>query len=142
MRRCKQSAAKVWLRHLRAIIWRYSDITGNRVMQDCKDNTKFVGYFNKLSVVVFKMLAYSLRNHLAQPCNFFRVALGFIELNTSQKHGFNIYLVVKIVWLSIFRDDLATAILRKKERPNRLLVEEAINEDNSVVSLSQVTFVT
>ncbi|WAR23607.1 TERA-like protein [Mya arenaria] len=34
-------------------------------------------------------------------------------------------------------DDLATAILRKKERPNRLLVEEAINEDNSVVSLSQ-----
>ena len=35
-------------------------------------------------------------------------------------------------------DDLATAILRKKEKPNRLLVEEAINEDNSVVSLSQV----
>ena len=36
-------------------------------------------------------------------------------------------------------DDLATAILKKKERPNRLLVEEAINEDNSVVSLSQVS---
>lgn len=35
-------------------------------------------------------------------------------------------------------DDLATAILKRKERPNRLLVEEAINEDNSVVSLSQV----
>jgi transitional endoplasmic reticulum ATPase len=34
-------------------------------------------------------------------------------------------------------DDLATAILRHKERPNRLLVEEAVNEDNSVVSLSQ-----
>jgi len=34
-------------------------------------------------------------------------------------------------------EDLATAILRRKERPNRLLVEEAINEDNSVVSLSQ-----
>ncbi|CAD5125189.1 DgyrCDS13431 [Dimorphilus gyrociliatus] len=34
-------------------------------------------------------------------------------------------------------DDLATAILRKKEKPNRLVVEEAINEDNSVVSLSQ-----
>lgn len=34
-------------------------------------------------------------------------------------------------------DDLATAILKKKERPNRLVVEEAINEDNSVVSLSQ-----
>nr|KAG5696360.1 hypothetical protein BaRGS_028355 [Batillaria attramentaria] len=34
-------------------------------------------------------------------------------------------------------DDLATAILKRKDRPNRLLVEEAINEDNSVVSLSQ-----
>lgn len=34
-------------------------------------------------------------------------------------------------------EDLATAILRKKDKPNRLLVEEAINDDNSVVSLSQ-----
>ncbi|GAB6028765.1 hypothetical protein CHUAL_004581 [Chamberlinius hualienensis] len=34
-------------------------------------------------------------------------------------------------------DNLATAILRKKEKPNRLLIEEAINDDNSVVSLSQ-----
>ncbi|KAG1680688.1 Transitional endoplasmic reticulum ATPase [Nymphon striatum] len=34
-------------------------------------------------------------------------------------------------------DDLATAILKKKEKPNRLLVEEAINDDNSVVALSQ-----
>ncbi|PVD22692.1 hypothetical protein C0Q70_15947 [Pomacea canaliculata] len=37
----------------------------------------------------------------------------------------------------VSEDDLATAILRRKDRPNRLLVEEAINEDNSVVSLSQ-----
>lgn len=35
-------------------------------------------------------------------------------------------------------DDLATAILKRKDRPNRLLVEEAVNDDNSVVSLSQV----
>jgi len=35
-------------------------------------------------------------------------------------------------------DDLATAILRKKDRPNRLIVEEATNDDNSVVSLSQM----
>jgi len=35
---------------------------------------------------------------------------------------------------------LATAILRRKAKPNRLLVEEAINEDNSVVTLSQVGF--
>lgn len=34
-------------------------------------------------------------------------------------------------------DDLATAILRRKAKPNRLLVEEAINEDNSVVCVSQ-----
>jgi len=34
-------------------------------------------------------------------------------------------------------DDLATAILKKKDRPNRLIVEEASNDDNSVVALSQ-----
>ena len=38
-----------------------------------------------------------------------------------------------------FSEDLATAILRNKSRPNRLLVEEAVNDDNSVVSLSQVS---
>lgn len=32
---------------------------------------------------------------------------------------------------------MATAILKRKDRPNRLLVEEAVNDDNSVVSLSQ-----
>jgi len=34
-------------------------------------------------------------------------------------------------------DELATAILKKKDRPNRLIVEEAANDDNSVVALSQ-----
>jgi len=34
-------------------------------------------------------------------------------------------------------DDLATAILRNKAKPNRLVVEDAVNEDNSVVALSQ-----
>ncbi|KAH0629617.1 hypothetical protein JD844_011828 [Phrynosoma platyrhinos] len=34
-------------------------------------------------------------------------------------------------------EDYSTAILRQKHRPNRLIVDEAINEDNSVVSLSQ-----
>ncbi|VTJ87286.1 Hypothetical predicted protein [Marmota monax] len=34
-------------------------------------------------------------------------------------------------------DDLSTAILKQKNRPNGLIVDEAINEDNSVVSLSQ-----
>ncbi len=32
---------------------------------------------------------------------------------------------------------MATAILRSKAKPNRLLVEEAVNDDNSVVALSQ-----
>jgi hypothetical protein len=36
-------------------------------------------------------------------------------------------------------DDLSTAILRRKDRPNRLIVEEAHNDDNSVVALSQVS---
>lgn len=35
------------------------------------------------------------------------------------------------------KDDLSTAILKNKARPNRLIVDEAINEDNSVVSMSQ-----
>ena len=34
-------------------------------------------------------------------------------------------------------DDLATAILKKKERPKRLIVEETANDDHSCVSLSQ-----
>ena len=34
-------------------------------------------------------------------------------------------------------DDLATAILNKKARPNRLMVEESASDDNSCISLSQ-----
>jgi len=34
-------------------------------------------------------------------------------------------------------DDLATAILNKKSKPNRLLVEDSVGDDGSVVSLSQ-----
>ena len=32
-------------------------------------------------------------------------------------------------------EDLATAILNKKARPNRLIVEESVNDDNSVTVL-------
>lgn len=35
------------------------------------------------------------------------------------------------------QDDLATAILRQKVKPNRLIVEDAVNDDNSVVALTQ-----
>ena len=34
------------------------------------------------------------------------------------------------------RDEFATAILNQKKRPNRLIVEDAVNDDNSVVALS------
>jgi transitional endoplasmic reticulum ATPase len=34
-------------------------------------------------------------------------------------------------------DELACAILNSKAKPNRLVVEEAVNDDNSVVALSQ-----
>ena len=34
------------------------------------------------------------------------------------------------------RDELATAILNTKQKPNRLLVEDTVNDDNSVVALS------
>uniref|UniRef100_A0A671X799 Transitional endoplasmic reticulum ATPase n=1 Tax=Sparus aurata TaxID=8175 RepID=A0A671X799_SPAAU len=34
-------------------------------------------------------------------------------------------------------EDFSTAILKQKQRPNRLIVDEALNEDSSIVSLSQ-----
>ncbi|KAG7486479.1 transitional endoplasmic reticulum ATPase-like [Solea senegalensis] len=34
-------------------------------------------------------------------------------------------------------EDFSTAILKQKQRPNRLIVDEVINEDSSIVSLSQ-----
>ncbi|XP_041033267.1 transitional endoplasmic reticulum ATPase-like isoform X1 [Carcharodon carcharias] len=36
------------------------------------------------------------------------------------------------------QEDVSTAILQQKHRPNRLIVDEAINDDSSIVSLSQV----
>uniref|UniRef100_A0A8C1YMZ7 Transitional endoplasmic reticulum ATPase n=1 Tax=Cyprinus carpio TaxID=7962 RepID=A0A8C1YMZ7_CYPCA len=38
----------------------------------------------------------------------------------------------------MFSEDYSTAILKQKVRPNRLIVDEANNEDNSIVCLSQV----
>ena len=39
---------------------------------------------------------------------------------------------------SSLASDPALAILQKKVKPNRLIIEDAVNDDNSVVSLSQV----
>lgn len=36
--------------------------------------------------------------------------------------------------------DLSTAILRQKSKPNRLMVENAVTDDNSVAVLSAVSF--
>eukprot|EP00030_Apusomonadida_sp_AF-17_P000287 a1520_219.p1 GENE.a1520_219~~a1520_219.p1 ORF type:complete len:823 (+),score=443.28 a1520_219:36-2471(+) len=40
---------------------------------------------------------------------------------------------------AVKEDDTATAILRQKDRPNRLMVEEATNDDNSVVAMHTAT---
>lgn len=71
---------------------------------------------NSLITVTFFVLSYF--------ANFFFIT---IVMNTS----FN-------EWICIFpRDDLATAILKEKKKPNRLIAEDAVNDDNSVVALSQ-----
>jgi len=58
------------------------------------------------------------------------------ERGTFEKPDF-IRLNVNLKMAGSGEDQLATAILKKKERPNRLLVEDAAQDDNSVVSLSQ-----
>ena len=40
------------------------------------------------------------------------------------------------MYFFVARDELACAILNKKSKPNRLIVEDAVNDDNSVVALS------
>ena len=35
------------------------------------------------------------------------------------------------------KKDFSTSILDRKKAPNRLMVEEALNDDNSVIQLSQ-----
>ncbi|KAI5279956.1 AAA ATPase cdc48, partial [Ascosphaera aggregata] len=39
-------------------------------------------------------------------------------------------------------DDVSTAILKKKKKPNSLIVTDAINDDNSIISLSNNTMET
>jgi hypothetical protein len=48
----------------------------------------------------------------------------------------NYWPVLSLTSPSPCRDELATAILNRKARPNRLIVEDAVNDDNSVVALS------
>lgn len=44
-----------------------------------------------------------------------------------------------ISWFSRKKKDFSTAILERKKSPNRLVVDEAINDDNSVVSMHPET---
>lgn len=44
-----------------------------------------------------------------------------------------------LVFFYFRNNDQETAILRSKPKPNKLIVEDAINDDNSAVSMSQVT---
>lgn len=47
--------------------------------------------------------------------------------------------LIELVWMNEYRKsgtrDYSTAILERKKGPNRLIVDEAINDDNSVVSM-------
>lgn len=59
-----------------------------------------------------------------------RETSNFVIVDNSSNHSF--------VPLLFFRnDDLSTAILKRKDRPNRLIVDDATNDDNSIVCLSQ-----
>lgn len=73
------------------------------------------------------------------PVTYARISKFSLQLNTfpllAKWHVLVHYLDVS----SCSPDDLSTAILRRKDRPNRLIVEEALSDDNSVVALSQVS---
>lgn len=59
-----------------------------------------------------------------------------IDVGLILPNAWTIWICVVVVSLCS-NEDLATAILKRKDRPNRLLVEDATNDDNSVVALSQ-----
>ena len=42
-------------------------------------------------------------------------------------------------YIRVDDNDVATAILKKKSAPNKLMVDDATNDDNSVMSLSTAT---
>lgn len=51
----------------------------------------------------------------------------------------NLQFWLLISWFSRKKKDFSTAILERKKSPNRLVVDEAINDDNSVVSMHPET---
>ncbi|MBN3314857.1 TERA ATPase, partial [Atractosteus spatula] len=51
--------------------------------------------------------------------------------------GFKVRVLSLSMRVSSKGEDYSTAILKQKHRPNRLIVDEALNEDNSIVCLSQ-----
>lgn len=65
---------------------------------------------------------HTILNYYATSCNFFVSPLQFFVFHSSN-------------------DDLSTAILNRKARPNRLMVDDTTNDDNSVVYLSQAKMI-
>lgn len=63
-------------------------------------------------------------------------------IERTKNTNISLYVILILFLIKMFNfsspEDLATAILRTKQKPNRLLVEEAVNDDNSVVDLSLV----
>lgn len=54
-------------------------------------------------------------------------------------HDVFLFLFPHVCPVVIRAEDLSTAILKTKNKPNRLLVEDSVNDDNSCVALSQVS---
>lgn len=99
-------------------------------MQMDIDMTDIVrNYRNEQEEAQLKKKKESVDVHKSQTSTEKRLFLGGIYID--------LYFI--FVFLFPHSEDLATAILKRKDRPNRLIVEEAQNDDNSVVSLSQVS---
>lgn len=60
-------------------------------------------------------------------------------LRTGETVFSRLHLYLPYLLFYFFSDELATAILKTKSKPNRLMVEEATTDDNSVVTMSPVS---
>uniref|UniRef100_A0A9J8C8T2 Transitional endoplasmic reticulum ATPase n=1 Tax=Cyprinus carpio carpio TaxID=630221 RepID=A0A9J8C8T2_CYPCA len=71
---------------------------------------------------------------------FISVRFSNCSRETNCQLKINIIFINLIFFFILFpkSEDYSTAILKQKVRPNRLIVDEANNEDNSIVCLSQV----
>lgn len=119
-----------------------SQVTVNR-KNNCGINkvTKIVTYILKSD---FKIKSQKNKDLQKKSLRFFdklEELYNFLFVLSMWKPMF--YIVLQsYVYYFFSPEDLATAILKQKQKPNRLLVEEAANDDNSVVDLSLVCILT